>query len=285
MKTLYIVGDSFSAIEYKLLHSETTLPYPNYDYGASVHWPKQLADKLNCNIVNFSEAGVSQDYEWDKIYRARDLITPDDYLIVVITEPYRFWYLEDKPQVSRPDLLVQDPNLKRIGEIADQFDRYINRDTLAVLNLENRLGALSYMAHTQGWKTPLIVYAMSQIADMDRKFNNLEFAKGTLTEIATNEAGKVFSEEYYNNKIIKGIDPRYNHLTMSNHRILVDKLYNYFINNKPVDLTTDFLDTILTEQSLADPNFQHELSPGAIHWRKSLGKEWRLWKTFRKPLI
>jgi hypothetical protein len=285
MTKLYVIGDSFSAIEYKLLHSETTLPYPNYDYGASVHWPKQLADKLNCNIVNFSEAGVSQDYEWDKIYQARDLITPDDYLIVVITEPYRFWYLEDQPQASRPDLLVQDSILKRISEIADQFDRYINRDALAVLNLENRLGALSYMAHTRGWKTPLIVYAMSQIADVDRKFNNLEFAKGTLTEIAINEAGIGVSEEHYNNKIMKGIDPRYNHLTMSNHRILVDKLYNYFINNTPVDLTTGFLDTILTEQSLADPNFQHELSPGAMHWRKSIGKEWRLWRTFGKPLI
>lgn len=282
MTTLYIIGDSFSAIEYKLLHSETTLPYPDYDYGASVHWPTQLADKLNCDIVNFSEAGISQDYEWHKLYRARDLITPEDYLIVVVTEPYRFWYLGDHPQASRPDLIIQDSSLKRIGEIADQFDRYINRDILAVLNLENRLGSLSYMAHTKGWRKPLVIYAMSQISNIDRKFNNLDFAKGTLTEVSTNEAGFGVSESHYNDKIMKGIDPRYNHLTMSNHKILVDKLYNYFIDNTTVDLTTEFLDTVLTEQSLADPNFQHELSPGAMHWRKTVGKEWRLWKKFGK---
>ena len=280
MTTLYIIGDSFSAIEYKLGNTEITLPYPDYDYGASVHWPKQLADKLNCNIVNLSACGASQDYEWHRLYQSQNLITPEDYLIVVLTEPFRWWYLEDQPQSSRPDLLIQDTHLKHIAGMAEQFDRYINRETLAALNLENRLGALSYMAHTRGWRKPLIVYAMEPTVSGYRHFDNLDFANGTLAKISINEVGIGVAHEYYNSKIIKGIDPRYNHLTMSNHKILVDKLYNYFINNTAVDLTTEFLDTILSEQSLSDPDFQHELSAGAMHWRKTVGQKWRLWRNF-----
>ena len=41
MTKLYVIGDSFSAIEYKLLHSETTLPYPTTE----LRW--DLADGLS----------------------------------------------------------------------------------------------------------------------------------------------------------------------------------------------------------------------------------------------
>jgi hypothetical protein len=193
--------------------------------------------------------------------------------------------LYNYPGLGRADLIAQ--NTKQYGQskIAEQFERYIQRDLLAVLNLENRLGALSYTAHTNGWRKPLVIYAMSQISDVVRKFNNLEFSKGTLTDISVNEICIGVTEEYYNNSIIRGIDPRYNHLTMSNHKILVDKIFDYFSLQTPVDLTSDFLDTVLTEESLKDPSFQHELSPGAMFWRQSLLKDWRIWKQLGVSLV
>jgi hypothetical protein len=280
MTKLYVIGDSFSAIEVRPHSSKAAKPYPEYDYGTSIYWPKQLADKLGADLINLSKIGCSQDFEWHNIYEHRDQITPDDYVVIVLTEINRFWYLDNSPEFSRPDLLLQYPDLQGVGDTAMQFSRYIQRDSLTVLNLENRLGALSYIAHTQCWRNPLVLYAMSQISDVERYFNNLDFSKGTLTDLAINEVGIGVNQEYYNNKIIKGIDPRYNHLTMSNHKILVDKLYNYFTENTPVDLTTNFLNSVLTETSLTDPNFHHELSPGAMYWRSTIGKEWQLWKNF-----
>jgi hypothetical protein len=287
MANLYVIGDSFSAVEHVLLHTKTTLPYPDYDFGVNIHWPKQLADKLNINLINLSQAGVSQDFQWAQIYKHQEHITSDDYVIIVLTESSRFWYLYNRPNLGRPDLILQDPSpaVQHLGKMAEQFDRYLNRDALSVLNLENRLGALSYMAHTRGWRKPLVVYAMNQMLDSHTRFNNLEFANGTLTDISIREAGINVSEDHYNDKILKGIDPRYNHLTMSNHKILVNKLYDYFINKISVDLTTEFLDTVLTEKSLANPNFLHELSPGAMHWRNTVGNKWKLWKNFGKEIV
>jgi len=279
MTKLYVIGDSFSAIEMWPKSAKSVSPYPNYDFGTSVYWPKQLADKLGAELVNLSAIGCSQDFQWSQIYDHQDQITPDDYVIVVLTEARRFWYFHDCPGVSRADLIAQSPSQAGDAEIAEQFERYIQRDLLAVLNLENRLGALSYMAHTRGWRKPLIVYAMSQISDIFRKFNNLEFSKGTLTDISVNEVS-IATEEYYNNSIIRGIDPRYNHLTLSNHNILVNKIFDYFTKQITVDLTTDFLNTVLSEESLSDPDFQHEVSPGAMFWRQSLLKDWRIWKKF-----
>jgi hypothetical protein len=278
MTKLYVIGDSFSAEESWPTGVKTIHPYPDYDFGASVYWPKKLADRLEADLVNLSIIGCGQDYQWAEIYKHQDEITPDDYVIVVLTEARRFWYFYEYPGLGRADLIAQSPKQRGAAEVAADFERYIQRDMLAVLNLENRLGALSYMAYLRGWRKPLIVYAMSQIADIVRQFKHLEFSKGTLTDISVNEVQIGATEEYYNNKIIRGIDPRYNHLTMSNHRILTDKIFNHFTKQMPLDLTTDFLENVVTEESLKDPDFQDEVSPGAMFWRQSLLKDWRIWR-------
>jgi len=51
------------------------------------------------------------------------------------------------------------------------------------------------------------------------------------------------------NKFSNTIDRRAGHLTKNNHKILEDKLYNTFTNNKILDLTTSFEEKIISKNN------------------------------------
>ena len=78
-------------------------------------------------------------------------------------------------------------------------------------------------------------------------FNNVPGVKGNLCEAS----GTEFNNEktaiaYYD----KTGDLRFNHFSEVNHKILADKIIEFFKTGKTVDLTTGFKTSIITKEIL-----------------------------------
>jgi hypothetical protein len=99
----------------------------------------------------------------------------------------------------------------------------------------------------------------------------LNFASGTLASISAQEY-KTSATIAECTNFLNGLDPRYNHMCLSNHKILADKIVKSFDN---LDLTNGFIQNILTKENLEDTT---ELSPAAINKRKENLLKHKLWK-------
>jgi hypothetical protein len=271
MGKLYIVGDSFAS-------NEDTQFIDN-------SWVTLLGNKLGVEeICNRGMMGSSQDFAFYSLQDWEEIITPDDYIVVALTHAARFWFFEDYPAITKPDHLEHFKN--KIGpyrhSAASLYLQYIQRPELDSLHIENRIAWLSYTAEFRGWKKPLVINAIANQGDPLRFEYNLNFSKGDLTTVSFAEVrpGATY-EEYI--KIIERVDPRYNHLCLSNHAILADKIYNTLVNDIELDLTTGFKENILSTDKINDLEFQkQELSPYAMQRRsehlQNAKKEYNAWR-------
>ena len=259
MPRLYIVGDSFTAAEKQGRDQEKT-------------WWYRLAQKLGCNgFTNFSAIGSAQEHAWYMLQVQLPEIKSDDYLLIVATHPARRWWVTDDPTLGKVEFLNDvdhiDPN---IAKTAAMWERYVQRPQLDSIATLQRLGWLSAIAQQRGWRPPLVIFGFDQMIPGYDEFKNIKFSKGSLTEnIATTEVPGGHTNNAYNS-LIQGVDPRYNHLCLRNHEVLLNKVYETFVNDAELDLTTGFELGILTVDSLEDPDFiSKELDSVKIEQRKS----------------
>lgn len=271
MAKLYVVGDSFVSTE----HTKDT----------DRDWISLLANKLGVDeVCNNGVLGGSQDFAIHSMQVFEDQITPDDYVLVVLTHPSRFWFFQDEPSVCKANHIEHFAG--KFGQMrvdaAQLYVQYIQREQLDTLHVESRLGWLSYNAKFRKWRTPLVVYAMDPV--VAPQFNyDLIFSKGSLTEnISIPEVKDIKTvDDYY--AVIQYLDPRYNHMCLRNHSILADKVYNTFATGAVLDLTTGFENNFLTNELINDAEFQaKELSLAAVEFRNNslqiAKQEYRTWK-------
>jgi hypothetical protein len=251
MKKIYIVGDSFS--------SEI---WESNDDISNDSWPKLLEKKLGAEVVNKSLIGSSQDYAWTHLHLCQSHITPDDYIIVCLTHPARYWFFHHYPSLSKIDQIWAYETIHGVdpySTAARNFIKYIQRKDLDTLWLKNRLGWLANSAYTYGWRKPLIIHTM-QADDIDEsQYPDLSFSKGYMYDhISLPELPEGDDYETF----IGPFDSRYNHLCLSNHAILADKIHESLTTNITLDLTTgDFKKHFLTKKAISDIKFQQtELS-------------------------
>jgi hypothetical protein len=228
MKKVYIVGDSFSSNNWA---SDT-------DVSDNI-WPRLLGKQLDAEVVNKSLIGSSQDYAWIHLHLCQTIITPDDYVIVCLTHPARFWFFENFPMFSTIDQIESYERIHGVGPTsmaARNFIKHFQRKDLDTLWLKNRLGWLANATYTNGWRKPLILYSM-QIDDLDEsQYPDLSFSKGYLHDhISLPELPSGADYETF----VRPYDPRYNHMCLSNHSILAEKIYKSLTANIALDLTTD----------------------------------------------
>ena len=100
-----MVGDSFAAA-----------PKVGDDYRP---WYIQATEKLGMNCENHSMIGVSQDWCFWKLSMHFKELTADDQILVVLTHPGRFWFFDDKPQMTNPNIVNIDKELS-INERIEQ---------------------------------------------------------------------------------------------------------------------------------------------------------------------
>jgi hypothetical protein len=255
---LYVVGDSFTV---EPLNGEKK-PY----------WIQQAADELGrltgktVEVSNKSIMGSAQDlslYLLQKLYEG--LITPDDYLIIGLTHPNRQWYVENRPDVSNHHLTDLDEYLTKDQTAAVMaFIKHIQRPLLDTIHLQNRLAYIAYQTKRQGLRKPLVVKCFDMQLGQAEFYPHINWAKGNLMD-------HIQRDEFWDPKLDenqtywKGIDPRYNHMCLSNHNILGPRAGQALHNETALDLTEGYIKGIIQAESLNDQEFvEREINPFVV---------------------
>jgi hypothetical protein len=242
-KTLWIFGDSYA---------DTSL----FDHDRV--WINQLAKKLNYKLKNLSMLGCSQDFPCQMLADHASDISQDDQIIIVSTSPGRFWFFEDLPEITNPNVIFTNTkNTEKLlgkdrARVAEMYFKYLQRPQLDILHSTLRLGWLNHMAVTHGWKPPLIIFGFFQFTLSCSKYPNLILSNGNLTDNISEP------EVEPNGHLFKGSDPRYNHLCLRNHDVLSNKIYNTLVDNQSLDLTQGFHAKLISKKSLHDNEWANE---------------------------
>ena len=263
MTRLYMVGDSFSSV-----------PKAGDDYKP---WYLQAADNLQISCTNHSMIGVSQDWCWWKLAQELPTLTPDDQILIVLTHPGRFWFFDDKPQMTNPNIVNIDKELSSEQlEAVKNFMLHIQRPPLDIQQLSHRLGWLEAQCSIRKLKPAHVLcafplYIKTQY-DMSEHINWTEYkhvliSKGDLLGCVETPEMKPGLNEY---ELWKGYDCRYNHMIKSNHTILAEAVAKGIRSGEPIDLVSpEFVKAVLDKSVLEDQDFiQKELEPFAITDRK-----------------
>ena len=271
MSILYIVGDSFSSAEKLGRDQEKT-------------WWYRLAQKLQCKgFTNWSMIGSAQEYAWYMLLVQMNQITPDDYLLIVSTHPSRRWWVIDDPTLGKVEFLQDADHIDdNIAKTAELWERYVQTPQMDSIAALQRLGWLSSVVQNKKLRKPLVIFGFDQLVPGYEEFTNIKYSKGSLTEnVATPEVPGGHADDVYN-KLIQGIDPRYNHMCLRNHEVMLEKTYNAFTTDQELDLTTGFELGILTNESINDPTFiEKELDLLKVQQRGSQIKKKTMLSMFR----
>jgi hypothetical protein len=260
--TLWIVGDSFSqprkSFDRPTIWPEITAALLSYDLGIRVE------------LVNESWMGVSQDYCWMYLQRwvHEGRIQPQDYVIVVMTHPNRYWYIDDHPDLSNghytldlDDYVTEDQSLA-----IKMYMKEIQRPRLDTIQQLNRLGWLANAVGQFGLRRPLVIKAFDFDLYEGELYTNLNVAQGNLYNLQNREFLADEQTMDTTTRYFEGIDPRYNHLTLSNHKILAGLISDSLINDTTLDLKQSvFMENIFGPDTMKDLEFcASELNPEMI---------------------
>ena len=239
MSKLYIIGDSFTA--------------PPPTDATELVWTMKVARALGAELVNGSRIGASQDYCWAQLTQVMQVITADDYLIVAVTHPSRYWFFEDIPQLTHSNIIDFDNYCSREqAKAAEMYIRYIQRPQLDTLHLTLRMSYLAYHIKSKGLRRPLMIKCFQQDVGESEHYPEFNWAVGTLTsDVEMMEFNPPSLGEDIG-KIWNGADVRYNHLCLCNHEIMTNKVVEALSNDTVLDLTQGFNQGMLDENSLFD---------------------------------
>lgn len=266
MTTLYIFGDSFTVPpELVVGDSKKGLwasPGETWSSGKpkprTDTWINQVAAHLSTqhrdlDLINYSQHGVAQDFCWMHINNAIDKITPEDYIIVAVTHPNRFWYIQEHPNLSNHHIINFQQYIEKEQAWAIQlFMQYIQRPELDTLHQTNRCKSLAYEVAKRGLRRPLMLNCFFTDITAVENIEDLMWAKGNLFNIQAHEYedGEEESTTYFN-----GVDCRFNHLCLTNHNIMAQKVIAAFDSQQGPDLDQGFVTGLLKKDSLKDEDF------------------------------
>lgn len=229
MNRLFVIGDSFSA--------------PPKEGDPFVPWYVQTASQLNINCENYSAIGVSQDWCWWVLAQNIKKLTPDDQILIVLTHPGRFWFFDDKPQMTNPNIVNLDKELTPEQlEAVKHYMMYIQRPPLDIQLLSHRLGWLESQIAVNQLKPAQVLCAFPLLIkegfNMEEHVNwteyqHIKISKGDLLSCVETPECDDGVDEF---KLWQGYDCRYNHMIQSNHKVLADECVRAIQNNEPIDL-------------------------------------------------
>ena len=245
--TLYVFGDSFAASpdEYKHIGnlpvasnsivSEIDNPDMPDPMGSgywgfmdgTVHptYIEDLGNRLGCTHISWhSLPGASNDYIFNEIYENYKDISANDYAIIVYTNMNRKWFFEPNQSNLTGSETLDFAHIRT-------YLKYLQNDRLdTIITLGYILATRSLLKD----RCPYVILPAYPIPETD--------IKGCLNDVSKDEI-RGLQEVWL--RLTAEFDPRINHLSISNHRTLSIKIYNYFKNNIPIDLTTEFQTNII----------------------------------------
>jgi len=231
-KRLIVIGDSFAAL--------SELEYL---------WQLHVAKALKRDLINVATNGAAPNWLILKLAEIQSDIRKDD--LIVFVNPYweRHCVLPDSPDLTssisftgESEIIKSkwEPYDKNTQNAFRSYFTYLDNDDLKLANsiaLVNFINSIGSKLTTN----PLILRANCAPAlDDAHLYNNCSVADGDLFDICVGEFKNIDTWL----KLIKNppfVDFRTGHLSEPNHKILAEKIVNYFISNKPVDLGEGFV--------------------------------------------
>ena len=269
MSKLYVIGDSFVA--------------PPKPEDSTVVWPMMVAEKMGLELINPSQMGTAQDWCWQKLQQWLDSeMTPDDYLIVALTHPSRCWFIESEPRLSHPYVIDLERWCSRDqAKAIEHYIRYIQRPSLDIIHINNRLAYIAYQVLKKGLHRPLMLKCFDQDVAQGEHFSELNWANGILMDNTHAIEFDPPELDTHDKSFWPGsIDARYNHMCLTNHKILADKVVTALTNDTVLDLTEGFVPGLIKENALDDPEFcAREFCHEICEYNRKIKKE------KRKPIV
>lgn len=251
MKKLWVFGDSFSVV-----HNEDQCPSDKV-------WPVRLASSLEYVLESRSTWGASQDWISSYIEYEQNFIAKDDQIVVILTDPARFWFFEDMPSLTGSHIINFDKviNHPEKRNAARGYIEYIQRPQLDTHFMTLRLGHLNNLVTVKQWRQPIIIKASDMHLPDLQAFDKLKFSIGSLRNVD--------SKEQLPAHMFANGDIRYNHLCLSNHEVLVNKLFATITTGAELDLETGFFENCIPCDALSNQEFvQKELCPALVERNK-----------------
>lgn len=257
--TLWIIGDSFSQ--------------PRKSFDRATIWPEIVAALLSVDtgdrwqLVNQSWHGVSQDYCWAFLqsWMHNNKVKPQDRVIVVLTHPNRYWYIDDKPDLSNGHYTIDlDDHITAAQSQAIQaYMKEIQRPRLDTIQQLNRLGWLSHAVTHWNLHRPLVIKAFDFDLYEAENYRLLNLAQGNLYDLQNREFNEAQRTDNTTTEFFAGTDPRYCHLTLTNHKILAARIADCLLNDSLLDLdSAGLVENIFYSDTINDEEFcRQELDP------------------------
>lgn len=217
---LWIFGDSYSI--------ETLAQDKTYHNHYEENWIDHLSDGLNEKDVRVcSEHGASNDFIFAFFLQHANDFKSGDHVVVQLTSPSRKWFFEKEPYLS--NILQSDGYTNNEQKKAvETYLATLQNDNLDNIQYTAYIYALQFIISTRTDVKTLLLPGFAPIP-------------GVIGDLTTNVCNYELANPAKFFDLNQGQDPRLNHMSPKNHKILGDKILDYFKNNTVVDLTKDFI--------------------------------------------
>ena len=229
--TIWIFGDSF--VDNKSFEVRTDIINPHDS------WCKIVGDHFNQPVHNFGKCGSSPDYTYYMFRNARDMIQPNDTVIVAVTSIYRRWLFPEKPHqgvIFNFDIFESEYP-KEVSTAINYYLRYLNEngDRLYSTYLLDFLYNLEYLTKELNLHT-IVLPCLSEeelfLKENKSKFTKFHLAQGNLYSITLGQYKKPTYDKIVRSHVYDGLT---SHFMKSNHPILADKIIRNIAKEVVID--------------------------------------------------
>jgi hypothetical protein len=240
---LYIFGDSFSvpdAHKNEVMGPKGLVTFMPLEKN----WTRIVSESLigDDNHINDALLGCSNEYILHTLRDRESSFKSDDCVIVQLTSYYREWFFEDKPGMANFINAKWVPGVhvtKEQARALEMYKQYLYSDHRLLLHYDAILDAITF-------RTKL--YAQQGIRCLILPgFHNVAGVEGTMFKTSGSEFDSEETAAIYR---AETGDLRYNHFSEVNHKILADKVIDFFNTGKTVDLTSDFKTGMYTKDNI-----------------------------------
>ena len=240
---LYIFGDSFSLPDAH--KNEVVGPNGLVTFmPVEKSWTDIVSERLigEDNHVNDAILGCSNEYILHTLRTRESSFKSGDYVIVQLTSYYREWFFEDKPGMANFINAKFVPGVhvtKEQANALEMYKRHLYSDHRLLLHYDAILDAITFRT---------ILYGQQGIRCLILPgFHNVVGVEGTLFKTSGSEFDSEETAAIYR---AETGDLRFNHFSDVNHKILANKVIDFFNTGTTVDLTTDFETGMYTKYNI-----------------------------------
>ena len=240
---LYIFGDSFSVPD---AHKDEVIgPKGLMTFmPLEKNWTRIVSESIigDDNHVNDAVLGCSNEYILHTLRDRESSFKSGDRVIIQLTSYYREWFFEDKPGMANFINAKFIPGVhvtKEQANALEMYKRHLYSDHRLLLHYDAILDAINFRT---------MLYAQQGIRCLVLPgFHNVIGVEGTMFKTSSSEFDSEETAAIYR---AETGDLRYNHFSEVNHKILADKVIDFFNTGKTVDLTSDFKTGMYTKDNI-----------------------------------